>query len=103
MRSVSHLGSRAARLLPGVLGALIVAPVFSPPDTVTVPGLTVLTDLTDLIEGGDSSVLIEVMVRRNILGELMRPVRKPEKEGEEFSSWPWLSLPCRLFCLDGTD
>ena len=88
----AHLGSRA-RLLPGVLGALIVAAVASPP----VPSLVVLAGRTDI---GDSSVLIEVTVRRNILGELIRAlVRKPEKEGEETSSW--LSLPCRRVCLRG--
>ena len=82
----AYLGSRA-RLLPGVFGALIVAAVASPP----VPSLAGLTDI------GDSSVLIEVTVRRNILGELIRAlVRKPEKEGEESS---WLSLPCRRVCL----
>ena len=97
----AYLGSRA-RLLPGVLGALTVAAELSPP----VPALTVLTApavLTDLIDIGDSSVLAEVTVRRNILGELIRAlVRKPEKEGEELSSWPWLSLPWRRDCLRGS-
>ena len=92
------LGSKA-RLLPGVLGALTVAAVLSQPvlllPTLPLPAPT---------ETGDSSVLAEVTARRNILGEWIRAlVRKPEKEGEELSSWPWpwLSLPCRRVCLGG--
>ena len=81
-----------------MLGALTVAAELSPP----APALTVLVVFTDLIDIGDSSVLTEVTVRRNILGEWMRArVKKPEKEGEELSSWPWLSLPCRRVCLRG--
>ena len=94
----SHLGSKA-RLLPGVLGALTVAAVLSQP-VLLLPALP-LPSPTDT---WDSSVLAEVTARRNILGEWIRAlVRKPEKEGEEVSSWPWpwLSLPCRRVCLGG--
>ena len=81
-----------------MLGALTVAVELSPPG----PALAIIAVLTDLTDIGDSSVFTDVTVRRNILGELIRAlVRKPEKEGEELSSWPWLSLPCRRVCLRG--
>ena len=96
----SHLGSKA-RLLPGVLGALTV--VAAPSTPVLFPlSLPLPLALPLLTDTGDSSVPTEFTVRRNILGEWMRAlVRKPEKEGEELSSWLWLSLPCRRVGLRG--
>ena len=96
----SHLGSKA-RLLPGVLGALTV--VAAPSTPVLFPlSLPLPLALPLLTDTGDSSVPTEFTVRRNILGEWIRAlVRKPEKEGEELSSWLWLSLPCRRVGLRG--